>query len=77
MTDRAKRAAAVLLERGWSIDSLALTKACHACTAELENIHRYCWQCGAMRPPCFADDSLQDIEAAIKAANWEEACATQ
>ena len=68
MTERAQRAAEVLLERGY------LTKSCLACTAELSAIHRYCWQCGAARPPCFADDSLQDIEAAILAATEVAPC---
>jgi hypothetical protein len=65
-TERAKRAAAVLAERGWSVtenDGVS----CHKCGAELMRDARYCYQCGEPARN-FARGTLDDLEAAIEAA---------
>ena len=65
-TERAKRAAAVLSERGWSVtenDGVS----CHKCGAELMRDARYCYQCGEPARN-FARGTLDDLEAAIAAA---------
>ena len=67
MTERAKRAAAELTNRGWSMDE-GLNKSCAVCHAEMATWMRYCPTCGAKVPTVFAAGSLADLEAALVAA---------
>lgn len=65
-TERAKRAAAVLAERGWSVtenDGVS----CHKCGHDLLRDARYCYQCGEPVRNCTRG-TLDDLEAAIAAA---------
>jgi len=65
-TERAKRAAVVLAERGWSVaenDGVS----CHKCGADLMCNARYCYQCGEPVHN-FTCSTLDDLEAAIAAA---------
>jgi primosomal protein N' len=65
-TERAKRAAAVLADRGWSVtenDGVS----CHKCGHDLMRDARYCYQCGEPVRN-FTRGTLDDLEAAIAAA---------
>lgn len=59
-TERARRAAAVLAERGWSV-------SCHNCGTYPPRYARYCDQCGEPVRN-FGSSTLDDLEAAIAAA---------
>jgi hypothetical protein len=69
-TERARRAAAVLAERGWSVtDNGGMT--CPRCGADVQRNARYCCQCGeALRT--LSHDTLSDLEAAIAAAMGDD-----
>lgn len=65
-TERARRAAVVLADRGWSVtenDGVS----CHKCGTDVLRDARYCYQCGdPVRN--FTQGTLADLEAAIAAA---------
>ena len=78
MSTRALRAANELRLRGWQIDDseddgIRLDKECRHCGYQMRSDSRYCQQCGAKVEHGVAETSLQDLEAAIKAANEEHA----
>lgn len=75
MSERAQRAAEELRRRGWQIDGSddsALDKTCRHCGYQMRADSRYCQQCGAKVEHGVAETSLQDLEAAIRAANEEQ-----
>lgn len=67
MSERAKKAAAVLYARGWSVGD-TVGKSCARCGHETVKGGRYCHRCGASLHPAHDDDTLRDLEAAIAAA---------
>lgn len=68
MTDRAKRAAEVLLSFGWDLDSTYPGHKCEFCGAKSDEAANFCSQCGNKLPYNFGNDSILQIEAAIAAA---------
>ena len=70
MTERAERAAKVLMGYGWSLDETYASKCGH-CGADVACGFMFCPQCGTKRQPAPSDGSLAELEAAIKAANQE------
>jgi predicted amidophosphoribosyltransferase len=68
MTDRAKRAAEVLLSFGWDLDGTYPGRMCGYCGANAEADANFCGQCGNRLPYNFGNDSILQIEAAIAAA---------
>ena len=70
MTDRAKRAAAVLQQFGWEIDDFGNTP-CVACGYVIRVELRYCAQCGKRRESPASENAIAELEAAIAAANGE------
>jgi len=74
MTERAKRAADELRRRGWQMDdddvtSGALTKNCTRCGyGDMEQHFRFCPCCGQMVELHASAGTLEDIEAALVAA---------
>jgi uncharacterized protein (UPF0212 family) len=71
MTERAKRAAEELRRRGWQVDDAEgeAEKPCLQCGYEEITIgFRYCPQCGTHIEIGVADSTLDDIEAALVAA---------
>lgn len=64
--DRARRAAAVLAERGWSVADTD-GASCHRCGADVLQDARYCCQCGEPVRN-VSRGTLDDLEAAISAA---------
>lgn len=67
MSERAKKAAAVLYERGWSVGE-SEGKSCARCGHDTVKGGRYCYNCGEPLHPEHGDDTLRDLEAAIAAA---------
>ncbi len=65
-TERAKRAAAVLAELGWSVNENDGV-SCHKCGHDLLRDARYCYQCGEPVRN-FTRGTLEDLEAAIASA---------
>lgn len=72
MTERAKRAAAELMRRGWQVDieddGTQLDKQCTRCGQQIPGDARFCQHCGERVSQVVAASSLADIEAAIAAA---------
>ena len=70
MTDRAKRAAAELLRRGWMMDleDEELDRQCQQCGFQMRHDARFCQQCGTKVELTVASGGLEDLEAAIDAA---------
>ena len=71
MTERAKRAAAELNRRGWQMDSTGdgiLDRGCTRCGYQMKADSRFCQNCGAKVEFVADQSSIDDIEAAIKAA---------
>ena len=76
MSERAKRAAEVLKLRGWQIensDGSQMDKQCTQCGYQMRADSRFCQNCGTRVTHSFDESSLNDIEAAIAAANQEQA----
>lgn len=73
MSERAKRAAAVLRSYGWQMDEAdgATSVECLPCGQNIMRWYRYCPQCGARVPQTVSADSLEVLEAAIAAALGE------
>lgn len=67
MSERAKRAIAELERRGWSLGD-ELSKQCGTCGCEVQGWMRYCPQCGARKAPEPTTATIEDIEAALLAA---------
>jgi hypothetical protein len=67
MTERAKRAAAELERRGWSMDA-GMDKECNVCSSQIQIYMNFCPQCGTEVPASFADGTIADLEAALVAA---------
>jgi predicted amidophosphoribosyltransferase len=68
MTERAKRAAKLLISRGWQLDSpdgSMLDKDCPNCHQQIRSDSRFCSNCGSTVPWYFNNSSLEDLEAAI------------
>lgn len=73
MTERAKRAAAVLRQHGWLLDEDegVVCVECPRCGDTVPVEHRYCCRCGERSPGSISPESLATIEAAIVAALGE------
>jgi predicted amidophosphoribosyltransferase len=67
VTERAKRAVAMLQNLGWGCRDDS-TKSCRKCDYPVEREWRYCPQCGAEAHPYPAQDAVDDLEMAIAAA---------
>lgn len=70
MTERAERAAKVLMGHGWSLDE-TYSRKCSHCSADVAHGFMVCPQCGTKRDLTPSSGSLAELEAAIKAANQE------
>jgi uncharacterized OB-fold protein len=74
MTERAKRAADELRRRGWQMDAdneRKLERSCVQCGYQMPPDARYCQNCGTRVEIGVGDGALEDIEAALVAAEQE------